>query len=195
MTPSEQIVEFQIRTQKMHEFAERGLAASFHYHNQKSTKDYLENKKSSTLPENMKWITHLQEVVEKLKDGDEISKNQLYIDLFGNRIFVHSPKGDIYDLPEGALPLDFAYLVHSDIAKNAYSFRVNNKIHAFDKPLQNGDIVEVITKRSSQPNQAWRQLVTTSTARNKLQGQLRKSNVIEMINNATNIIRRKQRNK
>ena len=114
---------------------------------------------------------------------------------FGNRIFVHSPKGDIYDLPEGALPLDFAYLVHSDIAKNAYSFRVNNKIHAFDKPLQNGDIVEVITKRSSQPNQAWRQLVTTSTARSKLQGQLRQSNVIEMINNATNIIRRKQKNK
>jgi len=193
MTPNEQIVEFQIRTKSMHEFAERGLAASFHYHDQKLTKDYIESKKSATLPENMQWITQLQEVVEKLKDGDEISKNQLYIDLFGNRIFVHSPKGDIYDLPEGALPLDFAYLVHSDIARHAYGFRVNNKIHAFDKPLQNGDIVEVITKRSSQPNQAWRQLVTTSTARNKLHGQLRQSNVIIMINNATNIIRRKSK--
>ncbi len=195
ITPSEQIVEFQIRTQKMHEFAERGLAASFHYHDQKTSKDYTDNNISSSLPENMKWITQLQEVVEKLKDGDEISKNQLYIDLFGNRIFVHSPKGDIYDLPEGALPLDFAYLVHSDIARNAYGFRVNNKIHAFDKPLHNGDIVEVITKRSAQPNQAWRQLVTTTTARNKLQGQLRQSNVAVLINNATNIIRRKQKNK
>lgn len=193
ITPSEQIVEFQIRTEKMHEFAERGLAASFHYHDRKSSKDYIENRKSATLPDNMKWITQLQEVVSKLKDGDEISKNQLYIDLFGNRIFVHSPKGDIYDLPEGALPLDFAYLVHSDIAKNAYSFRVNDKIHAFDKPLQNGDVVEVVTKRSSQPKQAWRQMVTTTHARSRLQSQLRKPGVVVMINNATNIIRRKKR--
>jgi GTP pyrophosphokinase len=191
MTPSEQIVEFQIRTNTMHEFAERGLAASFHYHDQKLTKNYIENKKSATLPNNMQWITQLQEVVIKLKDGDEISKNQLNIDLFGNRIFVHSPKGDIYDLPEGALPLDFAYLVHSDIAKHAYSFRVNGKIHAFDKPLQNGDIVEVITKRSSQPKQAWRQIVTTTHARSKLHGQLKQSGMAEIISNATKIIRRK----
>lgn len=191
MTPSEQIVEFQIRTITMHEFAERGLAASFHYHDQKLTKNYIENKKSATLPNNMQWITQLQEVVIKLKDGDEISKNQLNIDLFGNRIFVHSPKGDIYDLPEGALPLDFAYLVHSDIAKHAYSFRINGKIHAFDKPLQNGDIVEVITKRSSQPKQAWRQIVTTTHARSKLHGQLKQSGMAEIISNATKIIRRK----
>lgn len=192
ITPSEQIIEFQIRTEKMHEFAERGLAASFHYHDRKSSKDYIENRKSATLPDSMKWITQLQEVVSKLKDGDEISKNQLYIDLFGNRIFVHSPKGDIYDLPEGALPLDFAYLVHSDIAKNAYSFRVNGKIHAFDKPLQNGDVVEVVTKRSSQPKQAWRQMVTTTHARSRLQSQLRQPVVVGMINSAANIIRRKK---
>jgi len=192
MTPNEQIVEFQIRTQKMHEFAERGLAASFHYHDQKISKDYIQNKSSASLPENLKWIPQLQEVVDKLKNGETISKNQLDIDLFGKRIFVHSPKGDIYDLPEGALPLDFAYLVHSDIARNAYGFRVNNKIHPFDKPLQNGDIIEVITKKSSQPNQAWRQMVTTTHARSKLQGQLRQSGVIGMINNAANIIRRKK---
>jgi GTP pyrophosphokinase len=191
ITPTEQIVEFQIRTEKMHEFAERGLAASFHYHDQKSSQDYIKNRKSSFMPNSMKWIAELQDVVEKLKDGDEISKNQIYIDLFGNRIFVHSPKGDIYDLPEGALPLDFAYLVHSDIAKNAYSFRVNGKIHAFDKPLQNGDIVEVITKKSSQPKQAWLKLVTTTRARNKLNGQLKKSGVIGIISNAAAIIRRK----
>ena len=70
----------------------------------------------------MTWITELQDVVEKLKTGEDITKDQLYIDLFGDRIFVHSPKGDIFDLPEGGLPLDFAYLVHSDIAKNAYSY-------------------------------------------------------------------------
>lgn len=192
ITPNEQIIEFQIRTYKMHEFAERGLAASFHYHDQKLSSDYINRSGSTTLPSDMKWITQLQDISTKLMDGGEISKNQLNIDLFGNRIFVHSPKGDIYDLPEGALPLDFAYLVHSDIAKHAYSFRVNGKIHSFDKPLQNGDIVEVITKKTSQPKQAWRQIVITTHARNRLQGQLRQSGVVEMITNATNIIRRKK---
>ncbi|MEI6850522.1 MAG: RelA/SpoT family protein [Candidatus Saccharibacteria bacterium] len=195
ITPNEQIVEFQIRTEEMHEFAERGLAASFHYHDQKLSKDYIENRKSATLPNNMKWITQLQEVVVKLKNGEEISKNQLNVDLFGNRIFVHSPKGDIYDLPENALPLDFAYLVHSDIAKHAYSFRVNGKMHPFDKHLKNGDIVEVVTNKLSQPKQAWLNLVTTTHARNKLQGQLRKSGVIELISSAASIIRRKKAKK
>lgn len=192
LTPNEQIVEFQIRTEKMHEFAERGLAASFHYHDQKISKDYIEKKNSSALPNNLKWIVQLQEVVEKLKDGETISKNQLNIDLFGSRIFVHSPKGDIYDLPEGALPLDFAYLVHSDIAKSAYGFRVNGKIHPFDKPLRNGDVVEVITRRSSKPNQAWRKMVTTTHAKSKLQNQLKRSNVAGMIAGAANIIQRKK---
>ena len=92
----------------------------------------------------------MQEVAERLRDGEEISRDQLNIDLFGSRIFVYSPKGDIYNLPEGALPLDFM-LVHSDIAKHAYSFNVNGKIHAFDKPLQNGDVVEVITANYLSP--------------------------------------------
>jgi GTP pyrophosphokinase len=192
ITTTEQIVEFQIRTHEMHEYAERGLAASFHYHDQKLSKDYIKNKKSSTLPNSMQWIAQLQEVAAKLKDNEEISKAQLNIDLFKNRIFVHSPKGDIYNLPEGALPLDFAYLVHSDIAKRAYSFRVNGKIHPFDKPLQNGDIVEVVTNKLSQPKQTWRSMVTTTHARNKLQGQLRKIGMAEIIANAASAIRRKR---
>jgi GTP pyrophosphokinase len=191
ITPNEQIVEFQIRTEKMHEFAERGLAASFHYHDQKITKEYIDGRGVSSLPNNLQWIGELQEVVGKLKEGEEISKDQLYVDLFGDRIFVHSPRGDIYDLPEGALPLDFAYLVHSDVGRNAYSFRVNGKIHAFDKPLQNGDIVEVVTKKTSQPKQAWRQLVTTTHAKNKLQAQLRQSAVSGMISSAAGMLRRK----
>jgi len=192
ITPNKQIVEFQVRTYEMHEFAERGLAASFHYHDQKISKDYIKGRKSSELPASMQWIARLQEVVEKLKNGDDISKDQLKIDLFGNQIFVHSPKGDIYDLPEGALPLDFAYLVHSDIGKHAKGFLVNGKICPFDKPLQNGDIVEVITSKLAQPKQAWKKLVTTTHAKSKLQGQLRQLGLAEIITNATAIIRRKK---
>jgi GTP pyrophosphokinase len=191
ITRNKQIVEFQIRTQEMHEYAERGLAASFHYHEQKTSKDYVRQRKSSTLPSNLQWITQLQEIATKLKDNEEISKDQLNIDLFGNRIFVYSPKGDIYNLPEGALPLDFAYLVHTDIAKHAYSFRVNGKIHPFDKPLQNGDVVEVVTRALSQPKQAWKDMIKTTHARAKLRNQLKQMGIVETITSAANIIRQK----
>lgn len=192
ITPNEQIVEFQIRTYEMHEYAERGLAASFHYHEQKSSKDYVKKKiRTTNLPTQLQWINQLQEVASRLRSGDEISQDQLNIDLFGNRIFVYSPRGDIYNLPEGALPLDFAYLVHSDIGKHAYSFRVNGNIQPFDKPLQNGDVVEVVTRTLSSPKQAWLDLVTTGHAREKLRSQLKKMNIIETISGAANIIRSK----
>jgi len=191
ITRNKQIVEFQIRTEEMHEFAERGLAASFHYHEQKSSKDYTKKNKSSTLPSNLQWITQLQEIATRLKDNEEISKDQLNVDLFKDRIFVYSPKGDIYNLPEGALPLDFAYLVHSDIAKHANGFRVNGKIHPFDKPLQNGDVVEVITKKLSQPKQAWQDLIMTTHARNKLRSQLRQMGIMKSITNVATVIQKK----
>lgn len=195
LTPNKQIVEFQIRTYEMHEFAERGLAASFHYHEQKTSKDYTQSKKSSVLPAHMQWITQLQEIASKLRSGEEITASQLNVDLFGNRIFVYSPKGDIYNLPEGAFPLDFAYLVHSDIGKNTYGFRVNGSIHAFDKPLSNGDVVEVITRKTAMPKSSWLELVSTTHARTKLRSQLRKTGAIESISHATGIIREKTRRK
>lgn len=191
ITPSKQIVEFQIRTFEMHDYAERGLAASFHYHESKDSKDYTRKRTASSLPSQLQWITQLQEIASHLRSGEEISDDQLNVDLFGDRIFVYSPKGDIYNLPEGALPLDFAYMVHSDIGKHAYSFRVNGNIHSFDKPLQNGDMVEVITRKLSLPKQSWLDLTKTSHARAKLRSQLKKLDVIETISDAANIIKQK----
>ena len=175
----------------MHEYAERGLAAGFHYHEQKSSKDYIKKRKGAALPSHLQWITQLQDIAVRLRNNEDISKEQLNIDVFGNRIFVYSPKGDIYNLPEGALPLDFAYTVHSDIAKHAYSFRVNGNIHPFDKPLNNGDVVEVVTRKLSTPKQAWLDMVTTTHAKHKLRMQLKQLGVIETITGAANIIRQK----
>lgn len=192
LTPKKQIVEFQIRTYDMHNYAERGLAASFHYHEQKSSKNYGKRKRGNGgLPAELQWITQLQEIASRLREGEEISHDQLNIDLFKNRIFVYSPKGDIYNLPEGALPLDFAYLVHSDIGKHAYSFRVNGNIRAFDQPLENGDVVEVVTRKLPQAKKTWLDLVTTTHARNKLRMQLKQLGIIEGISHATAIIREK----
>lgn len=191
LTPTKQIVEFQIRTYEMHEYAERGLAASFHYHDQKDSKAYIKKKSSAVLPTNMQWITQLQEVASRLGSGDEITSDQLNVDLFSDRIFVYSPKGDIYNLPEGALPLDFAYLVHSDVGKHTIGFKVNGAIHPFDKPLSNGDVVEVMTRKTSGPKQSWLELVTTTHSRSKLRAQLRQLGLIEGITNAAAIIREK----
>lgn len=173
ITPSKQIVEFQIRTHEMHEFAERGLAASFHYHAQKSTTAYLTGR-GSALPKHLEWILELQELAVKLKNNDDVAVEQLKHDLFSDRIFVYSPKGDIYNLPEGSYPLDFAYLVHSDIGKRAHAFKINGKIVPFDRQLQNGDIIEVITKPLNKPRASWLSLIKTNHAREKLRAQLKK---------------------
>ena len=139
----------------------------------------------------MQWISQLQEIAARLKEGEEIGPDQLKIDLFGNRIFVYSPKGDIFNLPEGAYPLDFASAVHSDVAKHAYGFKVNGDIHAFDKPLANGDIVEILTRKLPQAKQAWLDVVVTSHARSKLHAQLKQLGVIEGLSHAAAIIRDK----
>jgi RelA/SpoT family (p)ppGpp synthetase len=192
LTPTKQIVEFQVRTREMHEYAERGLAASFHYHEQKNSKNYIRKKGGdAALPPQLQWITQLQEVASHLRSGEDIPREQLYVDLFSDRIFVYSPKGDIYNLPEGALPLDFAYLVHSDIGNHAYSFRVNGKIYPFDKPLKNGDMVEVVTRKSQEAKADWLDLVTTSHARDKIRSQLNKKTRSNLLMDAAELLQGK----
>ncbi len=191
ITPNKQIVEFQVRTQEMHEYAERGLAASFHYHEQKTSKNYTKKKNVSQLPPQLQWISRLQEIALQLENHEEISHEQLNVDLFGDRIFVYSPKGDIYNLPEGALPLDFAYLVHGDVGKHAYACKVNGNIHAFDKPLSNGDVVEIVVRGTTSPKKEWIDLVKTSHAKSKIRQQLKRLGIIEGISSATAIIREK----
>ncbi len=193
-TKTGQIVEFQIRTERMHQYAEQGLAASFHYNEQKDTKKYTKRKADdNSLPEDLKWISDLQKVAKEIQSGKEVENEKLYLNLFDDTIFLYSPKGDIFTLPGGSLPLDFAYLVHSDVGNHAQSFIVNGKIHAFDKPLSNGDTIEVITKESSRPKHAWQSLVTTHHARSKVRMQLRKLGIIEAISSAAAIIRTKAR--
>ncbi len=172
-TENEQIVEFQIRTVQMHDYAERGLAASFHYNEQKLTDAYRKGQ-IAAMPADLAWIQQLQEVAVQLKEGKEVDIDRLKVDLFGHRIFVYSPKGDIYDMPEGAFPLDYAYRIHSEVAKHAVGFRINDKMVPFNHRLNHGDVIEVITKRSAKPKADWMDIVITSHARDKLRGQLNK---------------------
>lgn len=173
ITPNEQIVEFQIRSQAMSEHADRGLSAGFHYNEQKLSKNYTRGA-TVQLPRNLEWISRLQELTQKIIEGGEVADGDFSVDLFDDRIFVYSPKGDIFDLPEGSYPLDFAFYVHSDVALHAHSIRVNGKIAPFNRPLQNGDIIEIETRRSVKPSSDWLEVLHTPRARHKLKAALKK---------------------
>ncbi len=172
-TPDGQIVEFQIRSIELHDYAERGLAASFHYNEQKLTDAYVKGR-SEAMPADLSWIGELQDAAAALGAGEEIDIEALKIDLFGDRIFVFSPKGDIYDLPEGAYPLDYAYRIHSDIGDKTAGFLVNGRMVPFDYHLQHGDKIEVITKKTARPRQDWLDSIITQHAKNKIRAKLNK---------------------
>lgn len=190
VTKTGQHVELQIRTHAMHDYAERGLAASFHYNEQKLTDAYTKGT-IAALPTDLHWIKHLQSAAAQLKEGQDFDDINLRVDLFGDRIFIYSPKGDIYDLPAGAYPLDYAYRVHSDLAAKASGFLINGKMEPFSTKLRHGDVVEILTNKSAKPKLQWQQYMITSHARMKLRAQLRKGGLLGQLSNAAHIIQRK----
>ena len=173
-TPSGQIVEFQIRTKEMHEYAERGLAASFHYNEQKLTDAYKKGRLGA-MPADLSWIRELQEAAALAGEGKRFDSDKFRMKLFSDRIFVYSPKGDIYDLPRGAFPLDYAYRIHSDIAAHASGFKINGVMKPFTYHLRHGDTIEVLTNKSAHPKPDWRELIITPHAKDKLRLQLSRS--------------------
>ena len=171
ITPEKQVIEFQVRTREMHDYAERGLAASFHYNEQKLTEAYSKGRVSK-LPTNLLWIKELQESSAKLRSGQKIDTKKLKLHLFSDKIFVYTPKGDIIDLPKGAMPLDFAYRLHSEIGAKTTGVKINGKISNFNTRLKDGDIVEILTSKNQKPNPNWFEKLFTPRARQKLRRQL-----------------------
>ncbi|MDD4527232.1 MAG: bifunctional (p)ppGpp synthetase/guanosine-3',5'-bis(diphosphate) 3'-pyrophosphohydrolase [Candidatus Margulisbacteria bacterium] len=151
-------VEVQIRTEDMHRVSEFGVAAHWRYKERSKKEEEFEKKLS--------W---LREFIEWQKDSDAKDfYDDLKFDLFVEEIFVFTPKGDVYQLPKKATPLDFAYRVHTSIGHRCIGAKVNSQIVNLDKPLSNGDIVEIITQNIEQPKIAWLGSVKTSSARAKI---------------------------
>lgn len=194
-TTDGQIVEFQIRTHEMHDYAERGFAASFHYNELKLTDAYRKGA-IATLPADLSWIRELQEAAAKASEGKKFDAEKFRMKLFSDRIFVYSPKGDIWDLPRGAFPLDFAYRVHSDLAAKASGFKVNGVIKPFSYHLEHGDTVEILTSKGAHPKLEWREYIMTNHSREKLRQQLaRNGGVVAHITKAAGQISRRLRHK
>ncbi|MBQ5812251.1 bifunctional (p)ppGpp synthetase/guanosine-3',5'-bis(diphosphate) 3'-pyrophosphohydrolase [Candidatus Saccharibacteria bacterium] len=177
ITKDKHIVEFQIRTKEMHEYAERGLAASFYYNEQKLTENYQKGK-IEHLPTNLLWISELQMTAAKLREGKKVDLKKLKLNLFADQIFVYTPKGDIIDLPKGALPLDFAYKLHSEIGDHVVGVKINGKMSNLNKRLEHGDVVEILTSKNQTPKQSWLEKIITPHARHKLRRALRLSDEI-----------------
>lgn len=167
ITKDKRVVEFQIRTHEMHEYAERGLAASFYYNEQKVTENYKKGK-IEHLPTNLLWITELQTTAARLREGKKVDYKKLKLNLFADKIFVYTPKGDIIDLPAGSLPLDFAYRLHSEIGDHVVGVKINGKMSNLNKKLEQGDIVEILTSKNQTPKSSWLDKIITPHARQKL---------------------------
>lgn len=161
------IVEFQIRTERMHEDAEYGIAAHWHYHEE-----------GSKIPNRyVAWVKELaalrKEMLAEMKLQDIES---LKIDVFQNRIFVLTPKGDVIDLPENATPIDFAYSIHTAIGNKCIGARVNDQLVSLETSLKNGDMVEIlIDKNRKGPSPDWLKFAHTRLARSSIKANAQSS--------------------
>ena len=149
--------EVQIRTWEMHETAEYGIAAHWKYKQGAGAGD----------EKDFEWVRRLLESQQDTDAEDYV--NSLKIDMFDDEVFVFTPKGKIMGLPAGSTPIDFAYAIHSGVGNSLVGAKVNNRICNIDTPLQNGDIVEIITSKSAKgPSRDWLNICQSNQARTKI---------------------------
>ena len=163
-----QPVEIQIRTWEMHHIAEYGIAAHWRYKegNQTATKNEFDEK--------MGWLRNLLEWQDTSNPKEFV--NALKLDAFSDEVFVFSPRGDVIDLPQGAIPIDFAYRIHTDVGHRCVGAKINGKIVPLDYQLKNGDIVEIITSKVGKPSLDWLNIVGSSESRSKIRNWFKKEN-------------------
>ncbi len=173
--PEERPVEIQMRTPEMHEEAEHGIAAHWAYSEFKrhNTPGYSKAQTSFLNQKQFAWIGQLREWQNDFENPNEFLES-LKIDFFKNRIFVLTPKGDVFDLPEGATPVDFAYHVHTDIGNAAVGAKINGKMVSLDYQLKNGDVVNILTQKNKKPSRDWLNFVKSAQARKKISSVLKK---------------------
>ena len=161
--PGGEPVEIQIRTFEMHAVAEYGVAAHWAYkegNTQKVSNDPLQKQ--------LDWFKDLIELQDDSKDANDFM-NSVKEDIFGDKVYVFTPKGDVSELPLGSGPLDFAYNIHTEVGNKTVGAKVNNKIVPLNYQLKTGDIVEVLTSANSfGPSRDWINLVFTTRAKNKI---------------------------
>jgi GTP pyrophosphokinase len=166
--PEGRIIEVQIRTEKMNNEAEFGIAAHWIYSEKekKSWKNYFSRKKSKVPEEELEWVKQLREWQNEIGQNDDEFMSGLKIEFFKNHIFAFTPHGDIINLPEEATPIDFAYAIHSNVGDHATGAKVDSKMVPLDYHIRNGQVVEILTTKDRKlPSQDWLKFVKTSNAK------------------------------
>ena len=162
--PEGERIEIQIRTEEMHRQAEHGVAAHWLY-----------KEKGRVNSKDLEQFSWLREIFER--QGEEADSREfmhsLKLDLFKDEVYVYTPAGDVKELPEGATPLDFAFHIHSKVGHHCAGAKINGRLMPLGTPLKNGDIVEIITDPSRNPNRDWLKIVKTARARSRIQRYLR----------------------
>lgn len=158
--PDGRLVEVQIRTKKMHEVAEKGVAAHWRYKENKTTSENdIEN-----------WVNWIRDIFESASK-DEPRKDLLEsfkLNLYQDEIYVFTPKGDLRRLPVGSTPVDFAFEIHSKVGYHCIGAKVNGKIVPLDTKMHSGDQVEIITSKNQHPNKNWMKFVATHKSKNAI---------------------------
>lgn len=163
--------EIQIRTYEMHRVAEYGIAAHWKYKEGKTSGKNMNNDEMK-----LSWLRQALELQKETKDSEEFVES-LKMDLFSRQVFVFTPQGDVIELPSGATPLDFAFKIHTDIGCKCVGAKINGKMVTIDHPLENGDIIEIVTNPNSVgPSVDWLRIAKSSQARNKIRQWLKKEN-------------------
>jgi guanosine-3',5'-bis(diphosphate) 3'-pyrophosphohydrolase len=175
------ITEVQIRTFEMHQEAEYGVAAHWAYSDVKRIgkidDEQLERMGVNVPKDKLLWVRQLADWQKEIKDTSKFIESVKF-DALSSRIFVFSPKGDVYDLPEGATPVDFAYSVHTDLSGYIKGAKANNKIVPLNYKLKSGDVAEIIkTKNYKTPSRGWLDFVKTTQAKREIEKSLRKGSV------------------
>jgi GTP pyrophosphokinase len=151
--------EVQIRTEEMHRVAEEGIAAHWKYKEGRVGADRDE--------QYFAWLRRLLELQQEVRDPQEFMQN-LRIELYPEEVYIFTPKGEVKSLPRGSTPVDFAYLVHTDVGHQCTGARVNGRMVPLRTRLSNGDIVEIVTQSGHTPSRDWLNFAATSRARNKI---------------------------
>ncbi|WP_456062718.1 RelA/SpoT family protein [Capnocytophaga leadbetteri] len=162
MGPKGKWVEVQIRSERMHEIAEKGYAAHFKYKHGDQKEEGIEV-----------WLNRLQEVFENSEANAVDFVEDFKLNLYSKEIFVFTPNGEIKSLPKGATPIDFAFSIHTGVGLKTRGAKVNNKLVPLNQVLKSGDTVEIITAENAKPTKNWLNYATTSKARSKIKNALK----------------------
>ena len=166
--PEGKMIEIQIRTRDMHGVSEIGIAAHWKYKEGKIDKSQDELDRYSA------WLREMIDWQKETPDPEEYL-DALKTDLFQSEVFVFTPKGDLFKLPQGATPIDFAFAVHTDIGVHCIGAKVNDHIVPLNLPLKNGDTVEILTSNTQKPHQDWLTFAKTSKAKSKIKRWLKEA--------------------